>query len=87
MRKALLPLPTKLRRVFILSNARILWLDGLKDKLVKDGWENVISRRDLVLDKQQRGVSVAVDMSVAEKAEMFVGNGWVVTSRNYLVLH
>ena len=65
----------KLRRVFILSNARILWLDGLKDKLVKDGWENVISRRDLVLDKQQRGVSVAVDMSVAEKAEMFVGNG------------
>ncbi|KAL9710817.1 hypothetical protein Ac2012v2_006355 [Leucoagaricus gongylophorus] len=76
----------KLRRVFILSNARILWLDGLKDKLVKDGWENVISRRDLVLDKQQRGVSVAVDMSVAEKAEMFVGNGFSSFSGNIVML-
>lgn len=65
----------QLRRVFILSNARRLWLADLKDKLAKDGWDNVISRRDLTLDKQQRGVSVAVDMSIAEKAEVFVGNG------------
>ena len=28
-----------------------------------------------MLDKQQRGVSVAVDMGIAEKAEVFVGNG------------
>ena len=65
----------QLRRVFILSNARRFWLADLKDKLVKDGWDNVISRRDLTLDKQQRGVSVAIDMSIAEKAEVFVGNG------------
>jgi len=69
------PIAHQLRRIFILSNARKPWLSDLKDKLAKDGWDHVISRRDLMLDKQQRGVSVAVDMGIAEKAEVFVGNG------------
>jgi hypothetical protein len=70
------PLPIyRLRRVFVLTNASPNWLDGLKSKLKDDGWEDVILSGNLVMDTEQRGVDVAVDMSVAEKAEVFVGNG------------
>lgn len=65
----------RLRRVFVLTNAAPVWLNGLKRKLLADGWENVIFKGDLVLDKEQKGVDVAVDMSIAERAEVFVGNG------------
>ncbi|EKM77859.1 hypothetical protein AGABI1DRAFT_76890 [Agaricus bisporus var. burnettii JB137-S8] len=65
----------KLRRVFVLTNAWPVWQDGLKKKLMADGWEDVVVSEDLTLDKEQKGVNVAVDMSIAERAEVFVGNG------------
>jgi hypothetical protein len=30
---------------------------------------------DIVLDSEQKHVAVAVDMTIAEKAEVFIGNG------------
>jgi hypothetical protein len=35
---------------------------------------------DLILDREQRGVDVAVDMSIAGQSEVFVGNGVNLTS-------
>jgi hypothetical protein len=67
--------PHKLTRVFVLSNASPFWLQDLKYKLIGDGWEDIVFGGDLLLDREQRGVDVAVDMSIAEQAEVFVGNG------------
>jgi hypothetical protein len=69
------PSEHKLRRVFVLTNAWPTWQAGLKRKLMDDGWDDVVVSEDLVLDKEQQGVDVAVDMSIAERAEVFVGNG------------
>lgn len=81
------PPPThRLRRVFVLSNAWPAWLNGLKQKLIKDGWDDVVFGGDLILDKEQRGVDVAVDMSIAERAEVFVGNGFSSLSGNIIML-
>lgn len=38
---------------------------------------------DLVLDAEQRHVAVAVDMAVAERAEVFVGNGVRASPHSY----
>ena len=64
-----------LRRVYVLSNGWAWWLNGLKGALQKDGWDDLKSSLDLRLDGEQGYVAMAVDMAIAEKAEMFVGNG------------
>ncbi|KAF9446910.1 hypothetical protein P691DRAFT_732347 [Macrolepiota fuliginosa MF-IS2] len=76
----------QLQRVFVLTNAWPSWLSGLKRKLIDDGWEDVIVSGDLILDPEQKGVDVAVDMSIAEKAEVFVGNGFSSLSGNIVML-
>jgi len=40
-----------------------------------EAWEEVITSYDLLLDAEQRYVGMAVDMAIAERAEVFVGNG------------
>jgi hypothetical protein len=62
-----------LRRV--LSNGWGWWLNGLKGALQKDGWDDLKSGLDVRLDGEQGYVAMAVDMAIAEKAEVFVGNG------------
>ena len=64
-----------LRRVYVLSNGWGWWLNGLKGALQKDGWDDLKSSLDLRLDGEQGYVAMAVDMAIAEKAEVFVGNG------------
>jgi len=64
-----------LRRVYVLTNAWGWWLNGLKSALQKDGWEDLKSTLDIQLDAAQVHVAMAVDMAIAEKAEVFVGNG------------
>ncbi|KAK2463908.1 hypothetical protein APHAL10511_004080 [Amanita phalloides] len=51
-----------------------------------DPWEDVVTSYDLVLDPEQRYVSVAVDMAIAERAEVFVGNGFSSLSSNIVML-
>lgn len=51
-----------------------------------DGWEDVVVSEDLTLDKEQKGVNVAVDMSIAERAEVFVGNGVSLPVRSLIRL-
>jgi hypothetical protein len=65
----------ELRRVYVLSNDWAWALEGLKGALEDDGWEDLVSSVDIQLDAQQYYVATAVDMAIAEKAEVFVGNG------------
>ncbi|KAL0567062.1 hypothetical protein V5O48_014931 [Marasmius crinis-equi] len=64
-----------LRRVFLLSNGSRWWLYRLAQKLKESGWDDVVDSNDLRLDAWQKQVSGTVDMAIAEKAEVFVGNG------------
>ncbi|KAJ8087492.1 hypothetical protein PM082_006323 [Marasmius tenuissimus] len=75
-----------LRRVFLLSNGSRWWLYRLSNKLRDDGWADIMNTNDLYLDSAQKQVSVAVDMVIAEKAEVFVGNGFSSLSSNVILL-
>lgn len=64
-----------LKRVYLLSNGWGWWLDSLAQALKKDGWEDIRHNGELEMDSAQKHVAMAVDMAIAEKAEVFVGNG------------
>ncbi|KAI6110436.1 hypothetical protein EDD16DRAFT_1611231 [Pisolithus croceorrhizus] len=75
-----------LKRVYVLSNERAWALGELKNALKDDGWEDVVSTVDLHLDAEQHHVSMAVDMAIAERAEVFIGNGFSSLSSNVVLL-
>ena len=64
-----------LKRVYVLSNDWAWALGEVRDALEEDGWSDVVSTADLQLDAEQSFVAMAVDMAIAERAEVFVGNG------------
>jgi hypothetical protein len=73
---------TNLTRVYVLTNGRPEWLQELKDALQEDArrerlnqWEHIGTSRDLRLTGEQRHNSQAMDMAVAQRAEVFIGNG------------
>ena len=67
--------PGMLKRVYVLSNDWAWALGEVRDALEEDGWSDVVSTADLQLDAEQSFVAMAVDMAIAERAEVFVGNG------------
>ncbi|KAF9260588.1 hypothetical protein L218DRAFT_1002551 [Marasmius fiardii PR-910] len=75
-----------LNRVYLLSNGSKSWLSTLTKKLKEDGWTDVAKTNDLQLDSQQTQVSGAVDMAIAGKAEVFVGNGFSSLTANIVML-
>ncbi|KDQ50805.1 hypothetical protein JAAARDRAFT_41747 [Jaapia argillacea MUCL 33604] len=75
-----------LKRVYLLTNAWGWWLNGLKEALSKDGWDDATSSLDVLLDSEQQYVGMAVDMAIAGKAEVFVGNGFSSLSSNVVML-
>jgi len=73
---------TKLTRVYVLTNGRPEWLQELKDALQEDArrerlneWKHIGTSRDLRLTREQKHNSQALDMAVAQRAEVFIGNG------------
>jgi GDP-fucose protein O-fucosyltransferase len=64
-----------LSRVYVLTNGWGWWANSLKNELLKDGWDDLKSSLDIQVDSEQHYVAMAVDMAIAEKAEVFVGNG------------
>ncbi|KAJ7158781.1 hypothetical protein C8R46DRAFT_1110272 [Mycena filopes] len=62
--------------LYLLTNEHDEWLDELEEALRKDGWSTIVSSHDLQLDAEQTEVSGAVDMDIARRAAVFVGNGW-----------
>ena len=61
--------------IFLLTNDRSDWLDRLKVALRKEGWYTIVTTWDLELDQEQKDVGMAVDMDIARKAAVFIGNG------------
>ncbi|KAK7037644.1 hypothetical protein VNI00_010861 [Paramarasmius palmivorus] len=60
----------------LLTNDQTEFIDKLADALRREGWFTIRTTKDLLLDQEQTDVSMAVDMDIARKAAVFVGNGW-----------
>ncbi|KIY66967.1 hypothetical protein CYLTODRAFT_354117 [Cylindrobasidium torrendii FP15055 ss-10] len=63
--------------LYLLTNEKGEWLDRLLDALGQDGWPTIRTSRELVLEGvEQKEVAMAVDMDIARRASVFIGNGW-----------
>ncbi|OJT10736.1 hypothetical protein TRAPUB_12768 [Trametes pubescens] len=75
------------RRLYIMTNGRPEYLRDLKDALwTLGGWEMIASSRDLVLNWEQKYVSQAVDMLVAQRAQILLGNGFSTLTSNAVMM-
>ena len=61
--------------MYLLTNERGEWLGRMKDALKQDGWHTIVTSNDLELDTEQTDVNMAVDMDIAWRAAVFIGNG------------
>ncbi|KZT21866.1 hypothetical protein NEOLEDRAFT_1181392 [Neolentinus lepideus HHB14362 ss-1] len=59
---------------------------GLKDALRKDGWADAMSLLDIQPDAEQSYVGMTVGMEIAEKAEVFIWNGFSSLSSSIVML-
>ena len=66
--------------MYLLTNVWGWWLNGLKGVLKVDGWDEMVTSLDIKLDEEQEYVAMAVDMAIAEKAKVFIGNGVLLAS-------
>lgn len=64
-----------LNRVYILTNGTPGYLEKLKSDLKADGWAKISTSQDMGLNWQEKWVAQSIDMSIAQRAEVFVGNG------------
>ena len=72
-----------LRYLYIMTNGPTPWVEELKSALVQDmSWDHVGSSRDLKTTWEQNFVAQALDMYVAQRAQVFIGNG-VSVLRSY----
>ncbi|KAH8119783.1 hypothetical protein DFH11DRAFT_1499667 [Phellopilus nigrolimitatus] len=76
-----------LKRVYVLTNARSEWVAGLKEKVMQlGGWEGVSSSKDLSLIPEQKYIAQAVDMAIAMRSQVFIGNGFSSLSANVVLV-
>ncbi|WVQ81580.1 hypothetical protein IAT38_003704 [Cryptococcus sp. DSM 104549] len=76
-----------LKSVYILTDAEDEWVREIRMWLQSEGWDNVwIGKNDIYPDWEDKEVGVAVDMEVARRAGVFVGNGFSMTSSNIVLL-
>ncbi|KLO20103.1 hypothetical protein SCHPADRAFT_934713 [Schizopora paradoxa] len=65
-----------IRSLYLMSDGTLDYLKNLAIVLVEDaGWEFVSTSRDMVYDPEQLFVSQAVELAIAQRAELFLGNG------------
>ncbi|KAF7296025.1 hypothetical protein MKEN_01417500 [Mycena kentingensis (nom. inval.)] len=70
--------------IYLLTNEKGGFLDELVAALKLAGWRNIVTTRDLYLTIEQVDVSLAVDMEIARRAEVFIGNAWSSFSSNVI---
>ncbi|KAI1798153.1 hypothetical protein LXA43DRAFT_11575 [Ganoderma leucocontextum] len=76
-----------LTNVYIMTNGSPSWVSNLKAALrAKHPWAHVASSRDLVLTPEQKYVSQALDVLVAQRAQVFIGNGFSTLSGMAMML-
>jgi len=75
-------LPTKLTRVYLMTDGDAKWTRKLKATLQEDArraglgeWSHIGTSHDLRLTREQKHLSHSVDMAIAQRAEVFIGNG------------
>uniref|UniRef100_A0A8H7XVM8 Uncharacterized protein n=1 Tax=Psilocybe cubensis TaxID=181762 RepID=A0A8H7XVM8_PSICU len=82
------------KKIYILTNGESGWLDEVKHALQQDTkewdgipweWEDIATSRDLRLGWEEKPVSQALDMYVAQRAEVFIGNGVSLFRRFYAI--
>jgi len=61
--------------LYILTNDESEWLTEVKKSMKNEGWRVVVTSRDLKLSMEAKDVGMAVDMEIARKASVFIGNG------------
>jgi hypothetical protein len=61
--------------LYVLTNAGADWFAEFKANMLADGWGTVVSGTDFVLDDEQKEVDMAMDMEIARRAAVFIGNG------------
>ncbi|KAI1785376.1 hypothetical protein LXA43DRAFT_1038444, partial [Ganoderma leucocontextum] len=65
------------RRLHIMTNGKPPYIANLKRALWDAaGWDAISSSRDLVLNWEQKSVAQAVDVLVAQRAQVLIGNGF-----------
>lgn len=65
-----------LKSVYILTDANDEWIAKLRMWLESEAWDHVwVGREDVWRGWNEREVGVAVDMEIARRAGVFVGNG------------
>ena len=65
-----------LKQVYILTDADDAFTEEMRMWLSSEGWDKVwVGKRDMYPDWDDRELGVAVDMEVARRAGVFVGNG------------
>lgn len=87
--KEVLKTPTgrNLDRVYVLTNGKVEWLTELKEKLGElREWKSVQTSRDLRLSWEQKYVAQAIDMMIAQRADVFIGNGFSSLTSNVNIL-
>lgn len=81
----------ELRYLYVMTNGAVAWVKELEEALREDGrvrgrvWASVKSSRDLELTWQEKFVGHAVDMYVAQRAEVLIGNGVSAVSVSVLL--
>jgi hypothetical protein len=61
--------------LYVLTNQDAAWVRAFAATMRKEGWGTVVGTPDLALDAEQTEVGIAVDMEIARRAEIFIGNG------------
>lgn len=64
-----------LSRVYILTNGEEPYRVELARRLKLEGWEGVAMTLDMDIHKEEKEVDMVADMMIAERAEVFIGNG------------
>lgn len=81
-----------LNYLYIMTNAPVSWVEELKSALAEDAekhrqkWKSVRSSKDLELTWAETFVSQGIDMFVAQRAEVIIGNGWSSLTSNAVML-
>ena len=65
-----------LNKLYVMTNGSPRWVKQLEGALrIQHAWTHIGSSRELVLTPEQKYVAQAVDVLVAQRAQVFVGNG------------
>ncbi|KAH7101588.1 hypothetical protein BKA62DRAFT_618751 [Auriculariales sp. MPI-PUGE-AT-0066] len=77
-----------IQQLYILSNSNDQWLAQLVAKLRQGGWDKVLTSHEMkpLLVDEETLVDTAVDMEIARRAKLFIGNGFSSVTSNIVML-